>query len=143
MGPLRRWYTHVWCCDFEFHQPRGAHPTPLCVAAYDVLQGESFTAWLDGAPPVTPPWQPTPETLFVMYYGSAELSCFLALDWPLPARILDLYVEFRALTCGRTVPCGHSLLGALAAFGIEGLAAVEKEDMRELAQRGGPYTAAE
>jgi DNA polymerase family A len=143
MDPLRRWYTHVWCCDFEFHQPRGAHPTPLCVAAYDVLQGESFTAWLDGAPPVTPPWQPTPETLFVMYYGSAELSCFLALDWPLPARILDLYVEFRALTCGRTVPCGHSLLGALAAFGIEGLAAVEKEDMRELAQRGGPYTAAE
>jgi hypothetical protein len=71
------------------------------------------------------------------------MGCFLALDWPFPARLLDLYAEFRALTCGRAVPCGYGLLGALAYFSLEGLAAAEKEDMQQLAQRGGPYTAAE
>jgi hypothetical protein len=71
------------------------------------------------------------------------MTCYLALGWPFPTRMLDLYPEFKALTCGRTVPHGHGLLGALAYFGLEGLAAVEKEDRRQLAQRGGPYTAVE
>jgi hypothetical protein len=71
------------------------------------------------------------------------MTCFLALDWPFPARVLDLYAEFRAFTCGRAVPAGHGLLGALAYFGLEGLAAVEKEDMHQLAIRGGPYTRVE
>ena len=34
--------------------------------------------------------------------------------WPLPKRILDLYVEFRLLTSGRSACCGHGLLGAMA-----------------------------
>jgi hypothetical protein len=81
--------------------------------------------------------------LFVAYYASAELGCCLALDWPMPARILDLYAEFRNLTNGKAVPCGCGLLGALAYFGIGGIEVVEKESMRQLAQRGGAYTAAE
>jgi hypothetical protein len=71
------------------------------------------------------------------------MTCYLALDWPFPARLLDLYPEFKALTCGRAVPCGHSLLGALAYFGLDGLAAAEKEDMQHLAQREGPHTPTE
>jgi hypothetical protein len=67
----------------------------------------------------------------------------LALDWPLPVRILDLYAEFRSLTAGLHVPCGNGLLGALAYFGLDGLAAAEKEGMRQLAMRGGPYTQSE
>ena len=31
-------------------------------------------------------------------YASAELGCHLALGWPLPDNVLDLYVEFRNLT---------------------------------------------
>jgi hypothetical protein len=79
----------------------------------------------------------------VAYYASAELGCCLALGWPMPARILDLYAEFRRLTSGRPVPCGRGLVGALACFGLDGLAAAEKEEMRRLAARGGPYTEAE
>ena len=52
--------------------------------------------------------------LFVAYYAPAELSCFLALGWPLPARILDLYIEFRAETNGLALPIGRGLLGALS-----------------------------
>jgi hypothetical protein len=108
-----------------------------------MLQDTHFTAWLDGAPPVSPPWQPTPETLFVTYYGSAEFSCFLALGWPRPVRVLDLFIEFRNKTNGLPLPAGRSLLGALRAYGLEGMASVVKEDMRALAIRGGPYTPTE
>jgi hypothetical protein len=67
----------------------------------------------------------------------------LALDWPLPERILDLYVEFRLLTSGRPAPCGAGLLGALTAFGLPCMDALAKEDMRALCVRGGPYSAQE
>jgi len=143
MDWLRQWYTSIWCCDFEFHQPRGARPTPLCVVAHDVLQGTHFSAWLDGTPLVTPPWQATPETLFITYYGSAEFTCFLALGWELPVRTVDLFVEFRNATNGVSLPCGRSLLGALHAYGLQGMASETKEDMRALAIRGGPFTPTE
>jgi hypothetical protein len=108
-----------------------------------VLQGTRFTAWLEDAPRITPPWQITPQSLFVTFYGSAEFACFLALTWPLPSRILDLYAEFRNCTNGLSLPCGRSLLGALRAYGLDGIASTEKEDMRALAIRGGPYTPTE
>src|SRR5262249_32017058 len=53
---------------------------------------------------------------------------------------LDLHAEFRLLTSGLSVPCGRGLLGALAYFGFDGLDAAEKDGMRQLAMRGGPYT---
>ena len=42
-----------------------------------------------------PPYPIGPDVLFVAYFASAELGCHLALGWPLPARVLDLYAEFR------------------------------------------------
>src|SRR5208337_2448133 len=83
------------------------------------------------------------DALFVAYYASAELGCYLALGWPFPANVLDLYAEFRNLTNGLPTPCGSGLLGALAYFGLSSVEAVEKREMRELAMRGGPYTRAE
>lgn len=77
------------------------------------------------------------------YYAPAELSCFLALGWPLPARIIDLYVEFRAKTNGLPLPVGRGLLGALSYHGISGITSDEKKSMRDLALRGGPWTDAE
>ena len=35
--------------------------------------------------------------------------------------VLDLFVEFRNLTNGLEKPCGNSLLGALAWFGLDGI----------------------
>ena len=61
----------------------------------------------------------------------------------MPANILDLYVEFRWTTCGLPVPCGHSLLGALAYHGLDGLDANEKDVLRQLALRGGDYSTEE
>jgi hypothetical protein len=81
--------------------------------------------------------------LFVAYYAPAEWSCFLALGWPLPVRILDLYIEFRAKTNGLALPVGRGLLGALSYHGIPGITSDEKKDMRDLILSGGPWTDAE
>ena len=74
------------------------------------------------------------------YYASAELGCFLALGWPMPARILDLFAEFRASTNGLSLPCGAGLLGALQRHGLDAMAADEKTAMRDLVLRGGPWS---
>jgi hypothetical protein len=81
--------------------------------------------------------------LFVAYYASAELGCHLALDWVMPERVLDLYVEFRNIANGHSPPHGFGLLGALAWHGLDAIDATEKDSMRDLALRGGPWTAVE
>jgi hypothetical protein len=136
-------YKEVWLEDFEFMSQPGERPLPLCYVARELHTGRLVRTWLIDAPIDTPPYGTTSDTLFVAYYASAELGCRLALKWPIPARILDLYAEFRCLTSGLLVPCGHGLLGALAYFGLNGLSVAEKESMRQLAMRGGPYTADE
>jgi hypothetical protein len=142
MTPLCH-YRRLWAADFEFTAPPGERPVPLCLVARELRSGALVRHWLtDGAPPA-PPFDTGPGALFIAYYASAELGCFLALDWPFPARILDLFAEFRNLTCGLPVPCGNGLLGALAYFGLDGLSATEKESLRQLAMRGGDYTEAE
>jgi hypothetical protein len=133
-------YRRVWSVDFEFTAPPGERPSPLCCVARELRSGELVRTWLADGAPDFPPYDTGPETLVVAYYASAELGCHLALDWPLPARVLDLFAEFRCLTSGGAVPCGSGLLGALAYFGLDGIAAAEKDALRQLAVRGGPYS---
>jgi hypothetical protein len=90
-----------------------------------------------------PPYPIGPDTLFVAYLASAELGCHLALGWPLPARVLDLYAEFRNAANGLSPPNGFGLLGALTYHGLDAMDAAEKKAMQELASRGGPWTSAE
>ena len=136
-------YREIWCADFEFHAPDGHRPEPLCLAAREVRTGRVATRWLTDDTPVAPPFGTGADMLFIAFYASAELGCFLALGWPMPVRILDLFAEFRNLTNGRTLPHGCGLLGVLAHFGLDALDGAEKDDMRALAMRGGPHTGAE
>lgn len=134
----------IWLVDFEFHQPDGERPQPLCLVAHEWRQHRTVRCWLYDQPvPPLPPYPCDRHNLFVAYYASAELSCHLAMQWPLPVYVLDLYAEFRCLSNGLALLCGNSLLGALSAFGLGGLDAGEKEEMRALAIRGGPYSSEE
>jgi len=60
----------------------------------------------DGAEMCGPFFTPDDETLFVAFMASAELGCFKVLGWPMPARILDLHVEFRWRVNGTKPPLG-------------------------------------
>lgn len=141
-NPLRP-YREVWAVDFEFAAPPGHRPAPLCVVARELTGGRLVRRWLDGTDPGDPPYGSGPDTLLVAYYASAEWGCHLALGWPLPARVLDLFAEFACRTAGTRPPAGRGLLGALAYHGLPAVDAAEKDGMRALAMRGGPYTAGE
>ena len=125
--------------DFEFIATAGNRPIPICLVAHELRSGRRFRMWQDQFGPA-PPYATGPDVLFVAYYASAELGCYRVLGWPMPERILDLFTEFRARTNGLDTPAGNSLLGALSYFGLDGIGAGEKEDMRALILRGPPWT---
>lgn len=137
-------FREVWFCDFEFRAPNGERPDPVCMVAREWRSGRLIWLWREELRTHgEAPFPVGPESLFVAYYASAELGCFLALDWPMPKRILDLFVEFRNLTNGLETPCGSGLLGALAYFGLDAIGAADKESMRSLAMREGSHTGEE
>ena len=142
LGPYE--FREVALADFEFHAPPGERPTPVCLVAHELGSGRTYRLWQDDLQRLPePPYPVGADCLFVAYYASAEFSCHLALGWPLPANALDLFAEFRTLTNGRSTPQGAGLLGALTYFRLDAMAATEKEGMRDLVLRGGPWTADE
>jgi hypothetical protein len=135
-------FREVWGVDFEFTQPDGERPQPLCMVAMELRTGQTIRLWqdelyrYDRAPFLT-----DEGGLVVAYYASAEMNCFLALDWSLPVNLIDLYAEYSLITSGLPTPCGRGLLGALTAHAIKGgVSELFKDEMRDLAQRGGAYT---
>jgi DNA polymerase-1 len=135
-------FEEVWAADFEFTAPPGERPDPVCVVARELKSGRLERQWRGEFAPL-PPYRTDGKALFIAYYASAELGCHIALDWPMPANILDLYCEFRDATNGLSTPAGRGLLGALAFYGLNHIAAAEKDASREIVMRGAPWSAAE
>ena len=136
-------FKSVVLADSEFAAGSGECPTPVCFVFHELTSGRTERIWLTDNIPARPPFDLGREALFVAYYASAELGCFLALNWELPANVLDLYAEFSLMTSGLQPPCGRGLLGALAWFGIDGIEADEKKEMRNLILNNRSFTAAE
>ena len=124
---------------FEFGGHNGERPRPVCMVAKELKTGQCWRLWrgeFDSAPPF-----PTgPDVLFVAFYASAELGCFRSLGWPTPARILDLFTEFRDRTNGLQTPAGSGLIGALVYFGLDTIGATDKREMQTLVLNGGPWS---
>ena len=134
-------FKQIWAVDFEFRQSAGDRPFPICMVARELRSGQLIRSWQDELwSRRQPPFPTDADSLFVAYYASAELGCHLALGWPFPTRILDLYADFRCLTSGLTTSNGYGLLGALNYFGLDGISAADKDSMRQLAMRGEPFT---
>ncbi len=104
-------YGEIWLCDFEFRSLPGERPDPVCMVAHEFRSGRRIWLWQDELLECeAAPFSVGPDSLFVAYYASAELGCFLALGWELPERVLDLFVEFRRATNGLDPFAGNSLL---------------------------------
>jgi hypothetical protein len=128
-------FREVWAVDFEFAAAEGEHQVPVCVVAWELISGRKVRLWQDEFGPA-PPYNVGTDSLFVAYYASAEIGCHIALGWPKPARVLDLFTEFRRNTNGMPTPAGASLIGALTYYGLDSMGTPEKGAMRELVLRG-------
>jgi DNA polymerase I len=140
-------FTSVWFVDFEFHQPPGERPVPLCISGLEYFSGRRVRLWLADGAPLKPPFSIDENTLIVAFYASAEMSCFEALGWPRPPNVLDLYAEQRVATNGLVLDPedrGRSLLKALRFYGIpHDVGEHQKTEMRDLAIRRGPHVVEE
>lgn len=115
------------------------------MVAYEFISKRVIRLWQDDFGP-QPPFSTDDSTLFITYMASAEWGCFLTLGWPLPTRIVDLYIEFRNETNGIVLsgkPIKRSLLSALAYHHLTSITKEEKDVMRALVLRGGPWTSEE
>ena len=134
----------IWATDFEFHPVRGVEgnrPLPVCMTARNLINGVTYKIWQDELQQLKQaPFPIDQSALFVAYYASAEIGCFLALGWPTPPNVLDLFAEFRCITNGIPPAHGNSLLGALMHFGISCIDNEEKNSMRNLVLSRGPWS---
>ena len=138
---------HIVAVDFEFEfgGHAGERPRPVCMVARDLCTGQEWRLWRGEFGPA-PPFPIGVDAIVVAYYASAELGCFRALGWPMPAKVIDLFVEFRDRT-NRIAqrrkpgvkPPSAGLIDALAYFGLDTIGAIEKDEMRALVLRGGPW----
>ncbi len=111
-------FREVWLVAFEFTRPPGERPSPIRLWAREYHSGRVQQLDQDQLARSGPPYPLGPESLFVAYDAPAQLGCHLALNWTLPARVLDLHAEFRCLTSGLDLPPDPKPAEALAYFGL-------------------------
>jgi DNA polymerase I len=135
-------YRHVIAADteFEFGGNPGNRQRPVCIVAKDLRTGQTWRRFR-GEFDSRPPFPTGPDALFVAFYASAELGFFKALDWPMPANVLDLFAEFRCRTNTTTKPLPDAgLIDALSYFGLDTIGATYKQNMIDLILCGPPWT---
>jgi DNA polymerase I len=133
-------FREAWAVDYEFRADPGERPWPVCMVAHEVGSGTEIRLWRDELLALKKaPFDTGKDSLFVAYYASAEIGCFLELGWPLPSNILDLFTEYRCTTNG--FGGNASLLAALAHYNIPAAVnAGEKDAMRNLVIRQTEWT---
>jgi DNA polymerase I len=137
-------FREIWAVDTEYIANAGERLEPVCLVARELREDRIIRIWRDELRSMSEPPYPTgPDSLFIAYYASAELGCHLTLGWPMPVRVLDLFVEFRNATNGRPLRHGNGLLGALAYHGLDAMSGAEKTEMRNLIMGGGPWSVAD
>ena len=131
-------FEEIWSFDTEFGGgDTGEHYRPVCVTAYELRTGRTIERRRDQLGPA-PPYRIDEKALFICYGATAECGTHLALNWPLPANVVDLMVEFRNLNNGRIRPQkgAFSLIGALTRYGLPAIPEAVKRYWTDIAIRG-------
>lgn len=123
--------------DTEYHAPSGHLPELICLVASHLRAKRTTRMWLwKKRAPAPLPVLYAADTLVVAYTAAAELIAFRQLGWPFPSYVLDLNVEVRNLTNGKTERPFISLYESARKYDIPYLNKSYKDHMRDIAIRG-------
>lgn len=145
-------FREVWLLDTEFAMGPGNRPLPHTLTSFEWRTGRRLRLGQSDLLKLSaPPFSLGPENCFVAYAAAAEWSAFHALGWPLPRNVIDPFYLWLmrwngAFREGQRPPKNArwwSLLTACKHYGIPTMESTQKDSMRELALRGGAYTAEE
>ncbi len=104
-------FTRIWIVAFAFVAKSGEAPQPIRMAASDLFEGPALDVAGAALHQTKGPPYPIGASCLIVTVNAEHLAgCHLALDWPMPARIVDLLVEWRCKTNG----CGDVAVGGLA-----------------------------
>jgi DNA polymerase-1 len=135
--------------DFEFRIKPGGLPHVVCVVFRFLRSGRELRLRRDELLRMRQAPFDIDQDVFVGFYTSAEMLCFMQLGWPLPRHVIDLFAEHRCLTNGmpfkrerkKTASVSgkahkrngrDSLLNALAIRGLGHIDADLKDEIRNL-----------
>ena len=117
MDPLRH-YREVWLCDFEFCSAPGERPEPLCMVAREFRTHRTVKLWFDEhKSKYQLPFTIGDDVLFVAYYASAELGCFMLSVGRLQPEFSIFSLSFGSSPMGCRL-FGAGLLGASNTSGL-------------------------
>jgi hypothetical protein len=149
-------FQRVISIDFEYRADPGCHPHIWCLVARDVAAGQEIGRWWRDKLLAMhqAPFPTDRDTLVISYAMSAEMSCFLQLNWKPPEYLLDAYSEYRWATNGRSLMFGgkdaaklrkhkNSMLAAAFILGVPTMDTARKEEMRTLAMTRWDFSEAE
>src|SRR5215471_2094298 len=152
-GDWRQRFRSIWDVDFEFREDANHLPIPICMFGREQHSGATLSLWRDELLRSTrAPFDTGPDSVMLAFASNAELQCFLALDWPFPANVLDAYVENIVAINGNTAvwpPADEKnrkgrpgLLDALKLHGLPGCgrSKEEKDRMRDMILNNEDYT---
>lgn len=147
-----RGFREVWLIDTEFALGPGNRPIPHTLVAIEWRTGRRLRFGQSAlSQSSAPPFLLGPEACFIAYSAAAEWSVFHTLGWPLPRNVIDpfyLWVmrwngAFREGQRPSKDEHWRSLLAACKHYRIPTMESADKDAMRELALRGGPYAVEE
>jgi DNA polymerase I-like protein with 3'-5' exonuclease and polymerase domains len=134
-------FRKAWVIDSEYQQPPGERPTPWCIVAHCLITGETLRLWVGDNVKPRCPFALDGSELFIAWAADADIGALLALGWPPPLCVVDLYAEhIRARNGLPRQDKKDGLLQALSYFNEDAIGVEEKESMRALAIRGAPFT---
>jgi DNA polymerase-1 len=132
-------FPEVVFLDTEFTERVGECPQLICFVGYEQKSDRWMRFFADEEPHRAPFHK---DALLVGYAISSDLTCLQSLGWQ-GRYYLDLFAEYRLHTNELGNKSNASLLAALDHFQIPHITSQQKDRMRQLAIRGGPFTDAE
>lgn len=121
-------FDHVVVYDFEFSQPPGHNPKPVCCTFLDLKTNKLFTHWLLFE---IHDWPfDSNKTLYICHSAVAEISCMLELGLSRPNLVWDTLVQDKKLFSG--LEQRFDLLECCKRFGIDTISAAQKDIYRDL-----------